>query len=499
MGGYSNVNTRCTETYNGSTWATQASFTFDRRDLGAAGTTNAAIIFGGFTENTGVLTNPINELYNGTTWATGANLITGRRFYSSAVGTQNSALAVGGYAPPIARRCTEEWNGIAWAAGTATINITSNSASTGAQSKAIAFGSSAGLACTELYNIQDASTSTAIVSTIQIGDKLSGRDQSQPGEIFYNPTTNEFNFVIKGGTGVWSAGNALITARTSHDGAGTQTAALAIGGYTSPTNVTMTCVEAFNGYTWSSTGALITTRMQLSSTGKQNAALAMGGATAPTYTPLTCTEKFNGSTWATSTALPYTSRIGSAAGTQNAAVFLSGYTANPAGPAATYEFNGSNWCTGGSLSTARYAAGAAGTQNSAVAISGRTAPGQLTCTEAYNGTAWSVCAGVTTGRSYGGYAGTQNAALVAGGSNPGASKCTEEFNGTIWTVANPLLTANTQLAGAGTQSSGIIFGGYPTLACTELYNQNGTQTVTLDVQSLSQQFSRFKNICGVGY
>jgi len=35
--------------------------------------------------------------------------------------------------------------------------------------------------------------------------------------------------------------------------------------------------------------------------------------------------------------------------------------------------------------------------------------------------------------------------------------------------------------------------------CTEAYNQGGTQTVTLDVQALSQQFSRLKNICEVGY
>ncbi len=92
---------------------------------------------------------------------------------------------------------------------------------------------------------------------------------------------------------------------------------------------------------------------------------------------------------------------------------------------------------------------------------------------------------------------------MAGCSGAGEVTCTEEFNGTAWSVVNPTINNSRRHGAAGSQVAAIAFGGQTPaggiVGCTELYNQNGTQTVTLDVQALSQQFSRFKNICGVGY
>jgi hypothetical protein len=61
-------------------------------------------------------------------------------------------------------------------------------------------------------------------------------------------------------------------------GAGTQTAALAFGGYTPPTNTTAT--EEYDGTSWTtSPGSLNTARYALGGCGIQTAALAFGGGT----------------------------------------------------------------------------------------------------------------------------------------------------------------------------------------------------------------------------
>jgi hypothetical protein len=71
------------------------------------------------------------------------------------------------------------------------------------------------------------------------------------------------------------------TAREGPGGAGTQTAALAFGGFSGPgTSITLTATELYDGTSWTSnpTG-LNTARQQLASAGIQTAALGFGGYT----------------------------------------------------------------------------------------------------------------------------------------------------------------------------------------------------------------------------
>ena len=101
---------------------------------------------------------------------------------------------------------------------------------------------------------------------------------SSAGNIYFDATNNAM--VVSGlgtGNGVWSAGGALITARHNLAGTGTQTAALAFGGQTSPSSTSLSCTEKYNGSVWSSTGALSTARYLLAGAGTQNAGLAFGG------------------------------------------------------------------------------------------------------------------------------------------------------------------------------------------------------------------------------
>ena len=67
----------------------------------------------------------------------------------------------------------------------------------------------------------------------------------------------------------------MIKGRQQLGGAGTNTSALAFGGYCPPS--TLTCTEAYNGSSWSAGCAMITVRYGLAGAGTQAAALGFGG------------------------------------------------------------------------------------------------------------------------------------------------------------------------------------------------------------------------------
>ena len=137
------------------------------------------------------------------------------------------------------------------------------------------------------------------------------------GNLWFNTSTNKLQYSYYGG--VWSTGGAMITARQVLAGAGTNTAALAFGGYTP----LRSCTETYNGTSWSAGGAMITARCALGGAGTNTAALAFGGAT-PTAAVLT--ETYNGTSWSTGTPL-ITRRVGLAgAGTNTAALAFGGGT-----------------------------------------------------------------------------------------------------------------------------------------------------------------------------
>ena len=84
-----------------------------------------------------------------------------------------------------------------------------------------------------------------------------------------------------------TSGGAMITARFNLAGAGTSTAALAFGGYATPT--VRACTEAYNGTSWTADSPLITARQALAGAGPSTAALAFGGQAG---TSVACTEAY---------------------------------------------------------------------------------------------------------------------------------------------------------------------------------------------------------------
>ena len=136
---------------------------------------------------------------------------------------------------------------------------------------------------------------------------------------------------------------------------------------------------------WSSASPLVVARAELMGAGLQTAALAMGGYTTTT---IANTEEFNGSGWSTQTAMPGEKHKAASGGTQTAAFVAGGYPPN-AGNNITYEYDGSSWTTGGTLPEAKGQAASGGTQTAAFYAGGRTAPGRSAKTAFYNGSSWS--------------------------------------------------------------------------------------------------------------
>jgi len=99
-----------TETWNGSAWTEVNNLNTARYYFGASGygSNTATLAFGGETN----ITN--NELWNGTNWTETADLNEGRRLLCGA-GTSTAALAFGGFDGSSSVNSTELWNGSSWA------------------------------------------------------------------------------------------------------------------------------------------------------------------------------------------------------------------------------------------------------------------------------------------------------------------------------------------------------------------------------------------------
>ena len=469
FGGVDAAACACTEAYNGTSWSAGGAMITARYQLAGTGTSTAALAFGGI----GGLA--CTEAYNGSTWSAGGAMITARRLLAGAGASSNSALAFGGNSNVAVVSCTEAYNGSTWSTGGAMITARRQLAGAGTQNSSLAFGGKnvALCACTEAYN---------------------------------------------GST--WSTGGAMITARLSLAGAGASSnAALAFGGQSNVANVT--CTEAYNGTSWSAGGAMSVARYGLAGAGTQTAALAFGGADG--VTNFTCTEVFNLITFYTSSQITsiidgffnynfggtgsfFNNTVRTFATQSDGKILVGGdfttynnisqsyiarldttgnldtsFSASLNGPVYKIviqpNITGSvplgGWSAGGAMSVARYSLAGAGTQNAALAFGGLNPPTIYTCTEAYNGSTWSTGGAMLVARYALAGAGTQNAALGFGGlSGSVAAACTEAYNGSTWSTGGAMITGRRLLAGAGTQNATLGFGGAtPTIvACTEAYN-----------------------------
>ena len=266
-------------------WTSAGTLNTARYYLSAAGTTPAALAFGGI--SSGSVASNASEAYNGSTWTNTPNMNTGRRDLGGNGATQDAALAYGG-ATPTLQNASEEYNGASWSSGNPLNFSTRTIRGCGTQTAALAFGAEPASANTEEYD----------------------------------------------GTS-WVTVNSLNTARRNAASFGTQTAAVAANG-TLPSSIT----EEYDGTSWTTVPA--TTNQpatgEMASFGIQTAGLAFGFAP-----PSNFAETYDGTSWATTTNMSTTRYEAAAAGATSASGLAIGGA--PAYVAAVEEYIGAGPAT----------------------------------------------------------------------------------------------------------------------------------------------------------
>jgi len=263
--------------------------------------------------------------------------------------------------------------------------------------------------------------------------------------------------------GVWSSANSLAGTGRLLAGAGTQTAGLRIGGYS--TGVLSLC-EEYDGTTWGSAGSLNTARAYNRGVGTQTAALSCGGET-------TVVEEYNGTSWSIGGPLLNSLRDGATGGSQNSAFYAGGWTTAPSNQ--SQEYNGISWTALNTLNNSTHEFIGCGNISAGLVFGGVTSTSSgnpVDITEEYNGSTWSIANSLITVVLWHGGCGLQNNALKFAGTGGGYSNKTEEYDGASWRTGNNVNTGRYALAGCGTTTSALSFGGWVSAATSicEEYN-----------------------------
>jgi len=311
--------------------------------------------------------------------------------------------------------------------------------------------------------------------------KVVSSNPSNPkeGEVWYNSTLGQLKGYVLG-TGTWSAGSSLGTARYG-TGCGQSQDACGLAGLQGPPTAANNLWETYNGSSWTAGPNLVNSYYRKAGAGTQTAAMGAGG-----YDPgrRAEVEEFNGSSWAEVTNMPSACQFQSGSGPQTAAFYMSGnYPGGDTG--VTLDYDGSSWTTGTSLNTGRRqsaAIGAASAQTAALLAGGYNppgSPGDSTVVEQYNGSSWTTVSSLPLGVHAAGSAGISTNALVFGGSAPNYPK-TMAWDGIAWSESGSMATPRRLVHnGGGGTNAGIGMGGNPNSSSTEEFNAAVVETRTL--------------------
>ena len=191
-----------------------------------------------------------------------------------------------------------------------------------------------------------------------------------------------------------------------------------IKGFTVQTLSSDTATSGIAAGSWASGGSLNTARgyFNVSQVGTQTATLAVGGYTTVV---LANTEQYNGSSWTEVADQNEGRSTGYGSGVVTAAWFGGGFA--PDNTANTETWDGSSWTEVNDMNTARRHGGAFGGNTNGIAASGFISPGNRNSSnvESWDGTNWTEVAEMNTAR--------QTSALVFGGYTTTYVANTEEF------------------------------------------------------------------------
>ena len=443
-----------TEEYNGSSWSEQNDLGTARAKLTGCGTQTAGLGFGGYQPT--IPSQPKQkaqtEQYDGTSWSEVADLITAVNAAGGA-GTQTAALCFGGYNGTASITTTQDWDGTSWTTSPATLGTAVNSnggAGTNTSALSMAGYAPSATSNVEEYNVSiNTITAAAWSSTPAVNtgrSLLAGGGTATAGLIFGGQTSNPTkvnNSEEWDGTS-WTEGSDLATARGNGiGGCGTQTAGLAFCGDVYPTSPRNTAdTEEYDGSSWSEANDANTARRGTAGAGTQTAAVMAGGYTT---TNISSTEEYDGTNWSNVNSMPYSRANITIAGTQTAAILAAG---SPASPTATLEYDGTNWtATAAYPAMPVYSVGSSGIQTAALFFSGFSPPPVLATTVGYDGTSFSSRPSMGTARYGVGptSAGPSTSTIAAAGGgypSPAAYTISEEFTGETETVTFKTLTTS---------------------------------------------------------
>ena len=431
----------------------------------SAGTQTAGVTFGGANVNDSPPGAQATTLdWNGSAWTAGNNMNTARRRLGGA-GTSTAALGFGGYLPSPYSAATEEYDGNTWTTSSASLpTATAHMHGSGSMYAALSSGgrsSTAITAATYEYNSNINSITQAVWSsggTINtIGDIPGGAGTMNAGLKFggYPPSG--------GGTGTtateeyngssWTSVNNMNAAGYGLTGTGLQTAAVRFGGY-SGTNLNNT--EEYDGTNWTAVTAIPSTLSSATSFGVQTAAVLAGGYDGSTWQQDAL--EYDGTNYSSGGSMPSTTgaQFAGSAGTQTAGLYFGGYVPPSALGVTTISYDGSSWTAANNMLISRYTSGS-GTQTAALAPGGymnsnslNPAAGQGFACEQYDGTSWSNTCNNNISRGYQINSNRSSNApgttgLVWGGSanpSPGNINSSEEFTGGTEVVTASTLTTS---------------------------------------------------------
>ena len=500
QGGGGQPQSGVTEEYNGTSWTTVNPMSNAINYRSGCGIQTAALASGGNVPGTNRTTE--NEEYDGTNWTAGGALPQ-RQSSQGQAGTQTAAINSFGYTNnPVPssggdalNTISLEYNGSSWTAGpngNGVVELTGYAMGSGTQTDAIFAGAPPTNSCK--YDGTNFSVGPALAiaqdsashGSTSASDTWIAKGSPVPS---VGDRVQDFNRSVNIFTAAaWASGGSLNTARDEMGSALNAPAptALAMGGYNGSPPAGLTITEEYNGSAWSESGDLNNITWQMAGAGTQTAAVSMGGAYNP-FTIMANTEEYNGTAWSNVTAMPTATWGAGGTGSQTAALVFGGNA--PGIVSTTFEYDGTNYSPGGAMNTARTYTTGFGIQTAALCAGGNT-PSKTGATEEYNGSAWTSSGSLITARDSLCGGGAQTDGLVFTGSDGSAVANTEGYDGTSWSTRPSVSTARIFAEGtAGTTSSAaaIVFGGAPGggpfINNTEEFT---AETSSLNVKTLTQ-------------
>jgi len=522
FGGAGSSYNTCTEEYNGTTWSPSAALQNAGCNIAGAGTQTAALAVGGKGYRSyGTCT----EEYNGATWSPGGALSNGVYVYGrSAAGTQNAGLATGGETDTT---CTEEYNGASWSSGGPLQIGVFNSVSVGTQNAALAFGGysyslSSATNATQQYN----GSTWSIASSLNHATYDHAGAGTETSALSFGGYTEEYD-----GTS-WSIGGDLLDSRFYLGGAGgSKSSALAFGGsstseeyapgntitktfdydentgFTDITDLKVHDLTLYGTFTtsgsnaqilldspqtpinaWRTSGNTILKRYGgVSATYGGTGDLLSIGGTSTNSVDFSVTSRMveqfdtNIEVWS---GANYTNivRTDSSADDSLIAGGTSNNNYNVCSEILDYYndfgFFGGTWTTAPAPTTGRKDLG----QGGSYIFGGYDGNAVVNCTEEYNqvSNTWSTCTGMSLGRECMGVSNSGYHQLATGGSYAafgGSSQtCTEMYNSGVWTTCAGMGTARKDHAATAVGQfqatcNTLAFGGYnSSFVCSEQFD-----------------------------